>query len=58
MRLEQTNEFSERPGGMANRHYRRRRFVLWRAHCLLLILLSADPLCMAKWPVVSLLIKY
>jgi hypothetical protein len=29
-----------------------------RGHGLLLSFLSADPLCMARWSVVSLLIKY
>src|ERR1039457_5505961 len=72
MCLKQADEFLERVRGMANRHYQRRRFFLWHAffhaigscfysqpaHCLLLSFLSADPLCMARWSVVSLLIKY
>ena len=33
-------------------------FYFQRAHGLLLSFRSADPLCMAKWSVVSLLIKY
>ena len=72
MCLKLANEFLEWVRGMTNRHYQRRRTFLWhalshaigrlyysqRAHCVLLSFLIADPLCMAKWPVVSLLIKY
>ncbi len=33
-------------------------FIRGALHCLLLIFLIADPLCMARWWVVSLLIDY
>src|ERR1035437_3595245 len=72
VRLKQTDEFLKRVRGMPNRHYQRRRFFFWRAlfhtigsffyspraHGLLLSFFSADPLCMARWSVVVLLIKY
>src|ERR1035437_166136 len=71
VRLKQTDEFIERARGMSNRHDHQRRGVLGDAlfhatdsffspfpHRLLLSFLSADPLCMAKWSVVSLLIRY
>src|SRR5665213_3406552 len=71
VRLKQDDEFTECVRGMANRHDQQRGSFLEhalfhatdsclspRAHCLLLSFLSADPLCIAKWSVVSLLIKY
>ena len=72
MCLKLANEFLEWVRGMTNRQYLRRRTFLWHAlshaigrlHysqcalCVLLSFLSADPLCMARWSVVSLLIKY
>ena len=71
VRLKQTNKFVESVRGMSNRHDHRRsgflgrasfpaasNFIFPPAHRLLLSRLSADPLCMAKWSVVSLLIKY
>src|SRR5665213_3283730 len=72
MRLKQPDEFLKRARGMTNRHDQRRRFFLCRslfhapgrffyssrAHGLPLSCLSAEPLCMARWSVVSLLIKY